>query len=144
MRKSDKIWTCIVTLWVYKLCPFWQLPRFGIQRAAKRRLQLFFCREERRGASWGGVQCPHPHPTLVLIPSQKSGWVCHCAVPCHTPFSLEGILGTSEVPLFHGRGHWGQERLSDLPEATPQFSPGVGLISQITRSASGMIFTSAK
>lgn len=53
-------------------------------------------------------------PTLVLIPSQKSRWMCHWAA---APFSLEGILGTSVVPLFHGKGHWGQERLSDLPEA---------------------------
>ena len=81
---------------------------------------------------------PHPSPH-----SSAEVWV-HVLprILCERPVGLEAISETRALPLFHGRGNWGQGRLSDLPEATPWLSPGVGLIFQITRSVSGRTFTS--
>lgn len=134
-----------VKFWVFKLHPFWQIVRLGMQWVAERMLQLFTCSEEGIGNSWKGA----PHPTLILtlsesLPLHKSPmnvWPCYT---CQRPFGLEWVTEMNVMLLFHGRGHRGQERLSDLPEATPHFSPVVGLIFQISRSVSGRTFTSTK
>jgi len=104
------------------------------------------CMQERRETGFlrrSAVSLSSPHPGPYPFTEVQEN-VSSCCTLSHTIQPGGDLRGTSVVLLFHGRGHWGQERLSDLPEATPRFSPGGGLISQITRSASGRTFTSAK
>ena len=55
---------------------------------------------------------PSPHPSAEV-------WVHMLPrILCERPVGLEEVSETRALPLFHGRGNWGQGRLSGLPEAT--------------------------